>query len=544
MAIEAHFHCPECGKEHVGVLLTPLEERSLRTLQESMSLLSESQESPPCCGEETELREILYRFDEPGALPLQYDPDRKAVTYCGVEIESEEHLQAEAGRPYSLPDLHRIKLAEGADPYSPSPGVVTIKLERAEPQYLSEQLEKAERLMEEQGAGGDGVIGPVNWRELSGYRTWLGGEADRITDGSVTVVNVIDTETLMQAIESSAESQGMKTSREDQRLQVEKDEIKLNYDVRQVIDLTVEKPLSLAEAGKWVGFTHARSIDCMQETLRILRGQGASIEVKEAGMIEVSIEGENPTSAEVNLLSIARKSEYIPEATARQIERMISTMEESRRGGLRLGAKKPCGCTPLLTLVLRPQEWVEEIRKSSQSGIDVLSKPAFEGIAKVLVEDCPHSLAYVYKEHLKETQSGEEELFKEAEQNLKETLLDLQGRSFQSIDEEVHAVAWLGHNASTVMLDKDMLRGLDANNPRVREGVKQLQAISASRDMVVLFDPKADQETIALQLAGLKQELKDSPYDLDPMVYTESFKRQGDKAGKFTVSQLPNRALF
>lgn len=543
--MEAYFKCPQCGKEQVGILLTPIEERSLRTLQQAMQTLAEGQESPQCCQAETELLGIIYRFDEPNIEPLQYDQDRKTVTYLGEEIESEEKLQAEAGRPYSIADLHRITLQEqGPEPYSPSPGVVTLKIDRGDPEHLYRQLDQAQAIMEEQDAGRDGAIGPINWKELPGHRTWIGGQAEGIASGEITVVSIIDTESLIGAIEESAERQGLKISQPEKILQIGKGDITLSYDVRQAIELTVEKPLSLHEAAHWVSFAHARSIDCMQEAISILKQKGAEVEIKDGGMIDIRTAGKASANAEINLQSIARKSEYNPEATAEQIDRMLSTMQERGKDYSQLGLKKPCGCTPLLTLVLRPQEWIRELRESSQGSIDTVARPAFGEIDKVLVEDCPHSLAYIYKVQLEEIGASEDELFEQAERNLPKTMFDLQSREFHSVDGEVHAVAWLGHNASTVMLKEEMVRGLDTQSPRVRKGPKELQAICASRDMVLLFDPEADQETIALQLAGLNQELKDSPYDLDPMVHTISFDREGERAGKFTVGELPDRTMF
>lgn len=117
-------------------------------------------------------------------------------------------------------------------------------------------------------------------------------------------------------------------------------------------------------------------------------------------------------------------------------------------------------------------------------------------------------------------------------------MFELQAEPFRSLEEEIHAVAFLGHNASSLIMQDELLRGLDRQGAKISSQASKLQAVCVSRDLIVLLNPGADQETIALQLAGLKQAMQDSPYDLDPMVHSKTFMRQGKAAGNLEISEL------
>lgn len=530
IAVGVVLRCSICGGRREAAILSPLADRSLRNLILLMQGAPENIDTPECCEQHMQIEEMFYAFDEPGLNLLIWGAEEGCLFVAGEEVESEDQLKEIIGRPFSVADLHRLHLSSPGC-YSPSPGIVTFA---ATGDDLENQLAQAYALLEEQRMGEEGVLGPISWGRLSGWRTWLGEPGDRLFSGQLAIISLISKAVVVEALHYASERRELEFIASEEGPRVAVGEFEAPVSLAFLAALTIEEPLTVDEAASWAVSSLRRNLDCCQEVLEGLRGQGFSVIAEPGGMAR--FQGEEGFSSQLNLASLCRKSGFDPQ----QVLSQISDLRENARGVAYqdTSGRRSCGCTPLLTLVLRDQDWLDQATSSEEPDIDILSRPAWDGVYSVPVDDCPHSLAYVSRRQLEQRGASEEELFTEARANLGRTSFAVEGKPLHAADGSTHAVAWAGYNISTALLGDNLLRGLDRQSPRVREGPLSLHALCTSQDLVILMDSEADQELLAIQVAGVRKALSDSPWNLDPMVHLEVFRREGDAAGNFTADVL------
>lgn len=523
------------------VLLAPLDDRSLRSFQAAMRSLHEQADNgalPGCpeCGGELNLRDLRYRFDEPALPILHYDPDTEELQLHGVAITSEQELVDAVERPFSPADLHRMQLGSvRAGAYLAGPGVVTaaLRVEGDPTQMLTQAMTEARELL---GVGGysssDGIL-PLMWNDAGGYGAWLGEPADRLRERELLVINLISIDRLLNDLLDCAEALDLQIdiNHEDHEVTVSRGELSLPVDLFDIAALTVRTPLTLTEAAHHGLWELTRSMDCQLEVMGRLRADGYQITLEEDGTAVIAPGRASDKVVKANLSSVVRKMDYDVEQALESVRHSLAEITESESPGL--GQTRACGCTPLLTLVARAAEWVSAVRADGQA---LISRPVWDGVEAVLVEDCRHSVRFV-PDHPSMVDDAHEAL-QEAERNLPQMSFDARGRAVRDVHGETFAVIWAGHNVASVALDERLVRGLARQEPALRAS-EEIYAISLTRDLLVLLDPTGDPELLATAMAAAQRDLHDSPFEVSTVLPGHvELRADGDAAGIFNTIQF------
>jgi hypothetical protein len=305
--------------------------------------------------------------------------------------------------------------------------------------------------------------------------------------------------------------------------------------------LTVEHALTISEAAAWVAISAHHSLECCYEVIKELRQEGWLISSEPDGRIRVAAADDSGVTGLMNLVSIARKSNHEPKDMMEQIRQLLAQMSEvGDPDHHKIGGERQCGCTPTLSFVVRGEEWLAGRDEAYGKEYVALSKEAWGGARKALVEDCEHSLSYVTALISEQDSPENLELLEQGEQGLSRANFTVYGKAFKSAENKTHAVLWAGHNVNTVLLDEGLSRGLDRQLPRVDKAVGEITVVSLTSDLVMLLDPEVESSLLDIQISAALREMGyDSPWDRsNPIPYTRQLARAGERAGKFKSFKL------
>jgi hypothetical protein len=571
LALEAELRCEECGENTHALVAGQLDQRSLRSLALSAEKLAgpDNEELKCQCGGVYRLVEMRYHFDEAGLPELVYQADDGLLRVGGVEVSSESDLHELIGRPFSVADFHRQMLsAEMPGSYMPSPGLVVLAVSgqaveglvqeiiseagEEEPDFdLSEISGVAKDCMDEGVellAGSDfshGMVGPLAWTRFSGWRSWLGEPGERIDEGELICASVLVASEIINELrhhggklDMALEEEG---GEEGKTLTFSALEQHFDIDINQIAMLTVEHALTISEAAAWVAISAHHSLECCYEVIKELRQEGWLISSEPDGRIRVAAADNSGVTGLMNLISIARKSNHEPKDMMEQIRQLLAQMSEvGDPDHHKIGGERQCGCTPTLSFVVRGEEWLAGRDEAYGKEYVALSKEAWGGARKALVEDCEHSLSYVTALISEQDSPENLELLEQGEQGLSRANFTVYGKAFKSADNKTHAVLWAGHNVNTVLLDEGLSRGLDRQLPRVDKAVEEITVVSLTSDLVMLLDPEVESSLLDIQISAALREMGyDSPWDRsNPIPYTRQLARAGERAGKFKSFKL------
>jgi hypothetical protein len=507
------------------------------------------------CGETAHISSVRYVFDEPELPPLTYDLESGQLAVDDKIIENEQQLFELLGRPFSIADFSGRQLAgEPPGTYTPSPGVVVLAVSGHEVDLISDDepsisagiqqiMLESDHLLKGQDLS-QGLIGPLAWSRCSGWRSWVGEPGERIEQGELVCINIFAVSALVGYLDALAEPQGMVVERNIGGVPdaISAHGLSVELDLTATALLTMEQALTLAEAASWTLASAEKAIACCRVVVEELKSEGVYITPAAEGMSEVTFEATPELSGLINLASIARKSHYSSEEMLQQVRQLLGQLTRDSDIKHEMGATRNCGCTPLLTYAVRSDSWLaaRNAEYLSQGGTSMVSRGAWKEASKVLVEDCPHALSYVTESQAECAEKPLDSLIQEADHNLALSSFTAYGRALKDLDNKTHAVIWAGHNINTVLLEEDLIRGLDKQSPRVDKSIREIQAVSITPDFVLITGPNADQQLVDIQVSAVMRELgTDSPWERGGSIpYSYFLERKGTRSGMFTILPL------
>ncbi len=529
ITVRTSVRCPACGALSEGALTIPLASRSLEAIADACRWV-ESQPSPggqAClsCGNEHLLVDgAAYDFDEEDAAPLVWVPGH-GFTVDGDPVASEEEIAERAGRPFSLKDLHRLRVSPGAQAYLASPGVAVCVVQTP-PEGPGQASELAERVVRAQdealelaGESPDDVA-LVSWGQMGlrgGPGLWLGPRAADIQDESLSVISLVSLPLLRSELHRHAARAGLTAQFSGQQVLAGRDGASVAGSLEALAEQTVLIPATISEAAASFMFGIAGLLNATMAALE-LAAPGTRVLRWAGGTVAVMSGRAGGASAEIDVAAVTSRAGLDPGRAAEMI-RAIALADGD--GSL------PCGCEPVPMAVVRPSEWV---RHMHGRGEHVAWQEIAAGVAAVGAEDCPHYTRFP---------DGGERILDDAQARRAEAEFSGAMRKVAGASGDLAGAVCAGQNLASVAADVRLMRGL-AHACGLRGDAAAVALVTC--DIVCVCAQDSDPDLLRLAIGQAREDLAmpghvegDGALEIEGVF---EFPLAGERCGTFSLDRF------